>query len=238
METTSPPTSSGLSDRSRSDKALAGWIAIAAVLVLAAFAVPATADPGTEEETSDILFEYEFAIGSVVVYGVIVGLTLLTARAFRNPEAALGFRAFRLRWLWITIGLTVLSVIVSTALEPVLHAGEEQGLAPDEWREDRALAFALNGLVVVFVVPFAEELFFRGLGVRVLAFLGPAAAIIGTALVFALAHGILVGIPALGFFALALAYVRWRTDSLWPGFISHAAYNAVGILSALYFATN
>jgi membrane protease YdiL (CAAX protease family) len=237
METTSAPTSSGLSDRSRSDKALAAWIAIAAVLVLAAFSVPA-ADPGAEEETSDILFEYEFAIGSVVVYGIIVGLTLLAARVFPDPEAALGFRAFRLRWLWITLGLTVLSVIVSAALEPILHAGEEQGLAPDEWREDRALAFALNGLVVVFVVPFAEELFFRGLGVRVLAFLGAPAAIIGTALVFALAHGILVGIPALGFFALALAYVRWRTDSVWPGFISHAAYNAVGILSALYFALN
>ena len=208
---------------------------MATFLVVTAFASQAVADEDADGG-SDILFRYEFAVGSVVVYAVIVGLTWLAARAYGDARGALGLRGFPIRWLWIAFGLTIASLIVSASLEPILHAGEEQGLAPEEWREDRAAAFAVNAVVVVLVVPFAEELFFRGLGVRVLGFLGGAAAIVGTALVFALAHGLLVGLPALGFFGLALAYVRYRSDSVWPGFVAHSVYNGVGIAAAAYVA--
>ncbi len=233
MQTTSSPTSSEHSLWSRANAPLAAWLGVTAVLVAIAFAGTATRG---DADTRDILFRYEFALGSVVVYGLLVALTWFFARWFGDAPAALGLRRFPLRWLWITIGLTVLAVLVSAGLEPLLGAGEEQGLAPREWREDRAAAFALNALVVVLVVPFAEELFFRGLGVRVLGFLGGIAAVGGTALAFALAHGLLVAIPALGFFGLALGWVRYRTASVWPGYIAHAAYNGVGILVALYFA--
>ena len=234
MSETSLETSAEPSPWSRSTAALAGWLTLAAILILIAFGARLAEEDA--EPASDALFSYAFAIQGVIVYAVILALTWLIARAFGNPSRALGLRSFRLRWLWIAAGLTLLSVIVSAALEPILHAGEEQGLAPEKWQEDRAVAFALNGAVVVLVVPFVEELFFRGLGVRVLGFLGKWVAIVGTAAVFALAHGILVGIPALGFFALALAWVRWESESVWPGFIAHAAYNLVGILTALYLA--
>jgi len=234
MEPTSSPTSSEPSRWSRSTVALAAWLAIALFFVVTAFAIQ-TAD-SEPEGGSEILFDYSFAAGSVVIYSVIVGLTWLIARAFRDPAKALGLGAFALRWLWIALGVTLVSVIVAALLEPYLHAGEEQGLAPDRWVDGRAAAFALNAVVIVLVVPFAEELFFRGLGVRVLAFLGEWAAIAGTAAVFAFAHGILSGIPALGLFAVALAWVRYRSESVWPGYVAHAAYNLVGILAALYTA--
>ncbi len=233
METTSSPTSSEPSRWSRSTVALAAWLAIAIFFVVSAFALRATSEGETE---SDTLFDYSFAAGSVVIYAVIVGLTWLIARAFRDPAEALGLRRFPLRWLWIAFGVTLVSVIVAALLEPYLHASEEQGLAPDRWEEGRAVAFALNAAVIVLIVPFAEELFFRGLGVRVLAFLGEPAAVVGTAVVFAFAHGILAGIPALGLFALALGWVRYRSVSVWPGFVAHASYNLVGILAALYAA--
>jgi membrane protease YdiL (CAAX protease family) len=210
---------------------------MAAFLIAVAFLPQATGEEG-EEAASDILFRYEFAVASLVVYAVIAGLTWLVARGFGEARDALGLRSFPRRWLWIALGVTLASLIVSAALEPVLRAGEEQGLAPDRWREDRTFAFALNACVVVLVVPLVEELFFRGLGVRVLAFLGGAVAIVGTALVFALSHGILVGIPALGFFALGLGWVRYRSDSVWPGYVAHAAYNGVGIVAAVLFALN
>jgi membrane protease YdiL (CAAX protease family) len=234
MEPTSVETSPEPSPWSRSTGALAAWLALSGFLILIAFGVQ-LADEGAGG-SSDALFEYSFAAGSVVIYSVIAALTWLIARAFGEPRRALGLRRFPLRWLWIALGVTVLSVIVSALLEPILHAGEEQGLAPERWQEDKALAFVLNAGVVVLVVPFVEELFFRGLGVRVLGFLGKWVAIVATALVFALAHGILVGIPALGIFALALAWVRWESESVWPGFIAHAAYNLVGILAAAYVA--
>ncbi len=233
MQTTSSPTSSAPSRWSRENAPLAAWLCVTAVLVAIGFA-GATAEGA--EDRRDVLFRYEFALGSVAVYGILVGLTWFFARWFGDARAALGLRRFPLRWLWITLCLTILAVLVSAALEPLLRAGEEQGLAPREWRGDRAAAFAVNALVVVLVVPFAEELFFRGLGVRVLGFLGGLAAVGGTALAFALAHGLLVALPALGFFGLALGWVRYRTASVWPGYIAHAAYNGVGILVALYFA--
>ena len=37
------------------------------------------------------------------------------------------------------------------------------------------------------------------------------------------------GTFALVVFGLGLAWVRERSDSVWPGFIAHAAYNAIGI---------
>jgi membrane protease YdiL (CAAX protease family) len=129
------------------------------------------------------------------------------------------------------LGVVIASVAVSALLEPILHAGREQGLEPEEWRSDRVAPFVVNAIVVVTLVPFTEELFFRGLGVRVLRFLGPIVAVVGTAIVFSLAHGILVAVPALGFFALLLGWLRVRTDSVWPCVIAHALYNGIGVLA-------
>lgn len=235
MQTTSSATSSERSTWSRSNGALAAWLVLAGILIALAFVGASRSGDGSDR---NILFKYEFAVGSVIVYGIMLALTWWIATAFQRPRLAVGLRSFPLRWLWITLGLAVLSLIVSSALEPVFHAGEEQGLAPTEWQPGRAGAFALNSIVVVFLVPFVEELFFRGLGVRVLGFLGGTVAVTATALVFALAHGLLSALPALGFFGLALAYVRFRTQSVWPGFIAHALYNGAGVLVALYLALN
>jgi membrane protease YdiL (CAAX protease family) len=59
---------------------------------------------------------------------------------------------------------------------------------------------------------------------------------VATALAFGLAHGILVGIPALGFFGLLLAWLRLRTESVWPCVLAHGVYNGLGILA--FFVTS
>ena len=46
--------------------------------------------------------------------------------------------------MWIALGLIFLVLLLGLILEPVLHAGEKQGFAPEEWRPDRAVPFALN----------------------------------------------------------------------------------------------
>ena len=78
--------------------------------------------------------------------------------------------------------------------------------------------------------PFAEELFFRGLGVRVLMLYGGLVAILATGVIFGLVHGILGALPPLVLFGIGLAWVRLRSASIWPPFIGHSAYNALGIL--------
>jgi membrane protease YdiL (CAAX protease family) len=232
MEPTSSPTSSERSPWSRSTGALAAWLAVSTLFVLLAYAGQSggTADDGG----IPVFFRYDFAIGGAAIYAVLFGIAwTIGSVGFGDAGKALGFRGFPRRYIWIALGVTLGSFIISAALEPLLHAGEEQGLAPDEWINSRWPAFVLNAAVVVLVAPFVEEVFYRGLGVRVLGFLGPVVAIGGTALVFALAHGILVAVPALGVFAVGLAWLRWRTESVWPGVIAHGAYNLAGVLGAL-----
>jgi membrane protease YdiL (CAAX protease family) len=205
--------------------ATAAWLAIAAVLVTLGFVGTSTGDTDT-----DILYDYAFAGGSVVIYGILVGVTLVIASRLGHPLEAAGLKRFEWRWVGIAIGLIVLVLILGQALEPLLHAGDKQGLEPKEWRPDRATAFAINALVASTVVPFAEELFFRGVGVRALFPFGGVAAIAITALAFGLGHGLLVALPVLVPFGLALGWVRVRADSVWPGMLAHGFYNGSALL--------
>ncbi|MGH3037375.1 MAG: lysostaphin resistance A-like protein [Gaiellaceae bacterium] len=227
MQTTSSPTSTRRS-RARNPVPLAIWLTISAGLIAAAFW--AQRQDGT---TENALYDVDLAVNGLFFYGIMVAATFLVALAYRRPLRALGFRRFRLRWLWISFGIVVLTIVVALVLEPVLHGGEQQGLAPDEWQPEHATAFALNSAVVVLLAPFAEELFFRGLGVRVLAGFGGLAAILVSGLVFGLVHGILGALPPLAFFGVGLAWVRLRSASVWPSFVAHAAYNGLGILVLL-----
>jgi membrane protease YdiL (CAAX protease family) len=221
MQTTSSPTSALRSLTRREVVALAAWLATAAGLIALAFGQP--------EIPRDLVYRYEFALSTVVAFSVLLAITFMISLAYADPLPAVGIRSFSWRWLWIALGLIVLAVVVSIVLEPLLHAGRDQGLAPERWRPERAPAFVMNVVVIATVVPLGEELFFRGLGVRALAPLGDVAALAVTALAFALAHGFLTGLPPLFLFGLAVAWVRLRSDSVWPGVIAHAAYNLLGI---------
>lgn len=213
--------------------ALGLWLLVAGIQIATVFAL----GPEDRDETaSEPLYEYSLAAGSLVIYGILVGVTFWIASVYPDRLAALGLRRFPARALWLVLGVVVVSLIVSIALEPVLHAGREQGLEPEEWQPEKAAPFLVNAIVIVTIVPFAEELFFRGLGVRVFTILGGVGATVATALVFGLAHGILVALPALGFFGLALAWLRLRTDSVWPGVVAHGLYNAIGV--AAFFVTS
>ncbi len=221
-------SSAGLdSSRGRARLALALWLGVATLQIAAAFALGGD-ESGAGDEP---LYSYSLAVGSVVLYGLLIGLTFWIASLVPDRLTSLGLRRFRPRALWTVAGIVVAALAVAAALEPVLHAGREQGLEPETWQPDRAAPFVLNAIVISTLVPFGEELFFRGLGIRVLVPFGAVVAVAGTALLFALAHGILVGIPALGFFALLLAWLRLRTESVWPCVIAHGVYNGLGVLA-------
>jgi membrane protease YdiL (CAAX protease family) len=222
----SSTTSVGISP-ARERIALALWLAVAGLQIVSSFALGGSGGDRDDEP----FYDYSLAVGSLVLYGILIAVTFWIASLYPSRASALGLRRFPLRTLWLVVGVVVASIVVSAALEPVLHAGREQGLEPEQWQSDRAAPFVLNAVVVATLVPFAEELFFRGLGVRVLAIFGSVVAVVGSALIFALAHGILVAIPALGFFALLLGWLRVRTDSVWPCVVAHGLYNSVGVLA-------
>jgi membrane protease YdiL (CAAX protease family) len=232
MQPTSSPTSSRPSSE-RSRNGLIAWLTLATILVVLGFAGQASG-----ESDPDLFYDYGLALGSLVIYGILILLTLWAGSAYGNPLTALGLNVFSVKWTAIAVGLIFLVLGFSFVLEPLLHAGEEQGFAPDVWRPERARAFFVNGLVAATIVPFAEELFFRGLGVRALAFLGSLVAILGTALVFGLGHGILVALPVFVAFGVALAWVRLRSDSVWPGIVAHGLFNALALVAVYADLTN
>lgn len=225
MQTTSSRTSVGRSPRPRTGP-LVAWLGVSVLLALLAFA---SRSSGAEID-SDVLYQPSFVVAGFVQFGIIALVALGIARFYRDPLRALGFRRFRARWVWISLAVVVATAVVAVALEPLLGAGEEQGLAPERWQPEDAAVFALSCVLLVLVGPFAEELFFRGLGVRVLAPFGGLTAIVVTGLVFGLVHGIPAALPPLLVLGFGLAWVRLRSASVWPPFLAHAAYNGLGIL--------
>ena len=225
MQTTSSPTSDRPSSESKPLPALL-WSALAGLFVVFGFIGQRT----SSGDTNDLFYDYGFAVGTIAIYAVLVGLTFLIALPYPRTPQAIGLRRFEWRWVAIALGLIIGVLIVASALEPLLHGGREQGLSPEEWQPEHAGAFLLNGIVVSTVVPFTEELFFRGLGVRALSFLGGLGAVVVTGLVFGLSHGILAALPPLLLFGLALGWVRLRSDSVWPGVLAHGFYNGTAIL--------
>ncbi|MDO8532734.1 MAG: type II CAAX endopeptidase family protein [Dehalococcoidia bacterium] len=90
------------------------------------------------------------------------------------------------------------------------------------------------GLVAAVLAPLAEEVFFRGFVFRALARkAGVPAGIVLSSLLFAVGHmqvGVLVPTFILG---LLLAWLYWRTSSLWNAIFAHFAFNLVALAVSL-----
>jgi membrane protease YdiL (CAAX protease family) len=177
----------------------------------------------------DALFQYSVALSGLVVEAFILGIVLWIARGV--PRQELGLQAPR-SWagaLGLAAALFVALLIVEQVLEHFLHATREQGLEPTHWEPSKAVPFALNAAVVVLVAPFVEELTYRGLGFAVLRPYGAIVAVIGTAIAFAAAHGLVSGFLALFVFGAAIAILRLRTGSVFPGMLFHACFNGAAL---------
>ena len=182
------------------------------------------------------LYRWDQFVGGMIQFLVLLGLMLLVAIGVPKREAF----ALRQPTSWrraakIAAGVVVAIVVVSAALEPLLHPDKEQGLAPHGWEPRHAAAFAANFVVVALVAPIVEELTFRGLGFTLLERFGRWPAIVLVGVAFGLAHGLVDALPPLVVFGMCLAYLRSRTESVYPGIILHALYNSLVLLFAVRF---
>jgi CAAX protease family protein len=205
---------------------LVAWLVL--VGALAGFAYLGRAAGG--DPPDDVLYQYDTAVGSIILYGLVFAVLLLICQGGR----ARSLLALRRPASWkragaIALAIFVIMFVLGAVLSPFLDAGEEQGLAPDEWQGDRAGPFAANAVVVVGVAPFVEELTYRGLGYSVLARFGPTAAILLVGIAFGLGHGLFVALPILTAFGIGLAYLRSRTGSVYPPMVLHAVFNALSL---------
>ena len=185
----------------------------------------------------DLVYQYSFAVGSLAGYAVLLSLVLaLTVGLSRREVLALRAPASWGRALALAFGALVVIFIGAAAALSLSNAGDEQNLTPDAWDSSRAGAYALSFLAVVVVAPVTEELLYRGVGLSLLlARAGPPVAIGVTALLFGLGHGLLLSLAAFVWFGIVIAVVRLRTDSIYPAFLVHGTFNAIGMIAPLFF---
>jgi membrane protease YdiL (CAAX protease family) len=183
----------------------------------------------------DLLYKWSTAAGTLFQFAIIAAIVYGIAGLSHDRR---GVFALRRPTSWRTaikvgIGVGIGILILTLILTPLLEPGREQGVTPDTWQPEHAAAYIVNGIVIVMVAPIVEELTFRGLGYSLLARYGRWVAIIGTALAFALAHGLVDAFPLLAAFGFGLAYLRSRVDSVYPGMIVHGLFNAIALTVAV-----
>jgi uncharacterized protein len=209
---------------------LVAWLVL--VGALAAFAYLGRAAEG--EPPDDVLYRYDTAVGSAILYGLVLAAVILISQGLPVRDVlALRRPSSWGRAVGIALAIFGLMLALGAALDPFLDAGEEQGLTPDEWEPDRAGAFAANAAVVTGAAPIVEELTYRGLGFSLLLRFGRIAAIALVGIAFGLGHGLFAALPILIAFGIGLAFLRDRTNSVYPAILLHAAFNSLALALAV-----
>jgi membrane protease YdiL (CAAX protease family) len=164
--------------------------------------------------------------------GVVAPLLALVRATGLRAGAGLGLH----RPTFGEVGIA--AAIVFVALGPIyaLSAASRQLFppAPEEFEMFAELiptgggSLVLGLLAVAVAKPLAEELLFRGLVLGALArWLGPASAVGGSAVIFALVHGSPWMVAPIVLLGACLGLVVWWTGSLTPAWIGHGLFNLV-----------
>jgi sodium transport system permease protein len=184
----------------------------------------------------DVVYQYDFAIGSLAGYAVLFSLVLALTVGLPRREV-LALRAPQ-SWpgsLGLALGALVVIYIGAGLALSLSGAGDEQNLTPEGWDSSRAGAYAISFLAVVLAAPVTEELLYRGVGMSLLLARTAAPVAVGvTAILFGLGHGLVLSLAAFIWFGVVIAVVRLRTDSIYPAFLVHGAFNAVGMIAPLF----
>ena len=153
---------------------------------------------------------------------------VLVARGHLSA-ASVGLRRVNARWLLVGAGLGLLGWFLTRGVVLAYFwvtgdtSNPQAGLV--NAAQGTPVQFALTLLVAGLAVPFGEELLFRGVLYTWLRRWGVVVAMVVSALIFGLNHGINVVFPATAILGLLLALAYERSGSIWPGVVGHILYN-------------
>jgi hypothetical protein len=206
---------------------LGGWCALIVFMATVAYASRFTSDT----TPNDVAYKWSSSILGLIQYAVILGILYVITLGLDRRS----FLAFRRPTSWaravgIAVAILIAVFVVGGIVDQFGNPEKEQGLIPQHWDSSRIAPFAAFAFVVVVVAPIVEELQFRGVGYGLLERFGPTAAILLVGLAFALVHGLIAGFPVILVFGTGLAYLRSRTDSIYPCMLLHASFNAFGLI--------
>jgi membrane protease YdiL (CAAX protease family) len=172
-----------------------------------------------------------------VLYGLFESLVLLVVygilRLYHVSWRSLGLGKWHLKYIVLVVGgyfsYIVLSMLARYAVGSFIHVQDQ--VQQIGFENPAGGELVLVFLMLVLLVPFVEEVLFRGFlfkGVRS-GFPFWVTAIVVSVL-FAVAHGQLdVGLDVFAL-SLVLCYMREKTNSLWPGIMLHATKNAIAFI--------
>lgn len=206
---------------------LGGWCALIVFMSTVAFASRFSSGPPPK----DVAYQWSSSILGLIQYGVILGiLYVITLGLDRRSFLALRRPTSWKRAAGIAALVLFAVFVVGGIVDQFTNPEREQGLIPQHWDSSKIAPFAAFAFVVVVVAPIVEELQFRGVGYGLLERFGRTAAVLLVGLAFALVHGLIGGFPPLFVFGVGLAYLRSRTDSIYPCMLLHASFNAFGLI--------
>jgi uncharacterized protein len=201
-----------------------GWpeliVAVLAYLVLSigvGFALS-----GTQLDVIPLLLVNE----GIILLAVVVALAI----RIRRPSAV-GLGSIGWKWLLVGLGAGVLACLANriVVIVYILLTGDASNPQADFTGAAAPGGWSLLGILLAgaLLAAFAEELFFRGIVYGALRRYGVLLATVVSALLFGLAHGVNVVLPAAVLLGVVNAVLYERSGSIWPPIVAHAVNNAI-----------
>jgi uncharacterized protein len=216
-----------------------GWrdfIAAMALVVVGSFGLlligRSLADVLGLDTTAGFASPVVYIIGVASMLLMILSVYLFAAR--RAGWAALGVVPASTRTLVVTpllvllgfVGVALVNYVITLIQGAPLENPQVEAISGGQAFSGATLFWML--LLIAGLVPIAEELLFRGMLYPLLrARMGPAAAIVLNAALFAMAHVLPILIPALFVVGLLLAFLREWSGSVVPCILYHMLQNAI-----------
>lgn len=202
----------------------------------------------TIAESQDVLATYTRELIVSNSAGQVLGLALpalILARLHSSRVAEyLRFRSVDRRLL----GLALLGIVVlqpgvqwlaqlnqQIPLPEVLRRFEQTQLELIQSVLESGLGVYFNLIMLSLIPGLCEETLFRGYAQRQFERAsGPALGILFSGFLFGFYHLRLSQVIPLVFLGLYLAYLTWRTGSIWPAVLVHIVHNGIAVIAARY----
>lgn len=219
------------------DRPRLGWIEIVVGLVTfllltlaSGIALYALSGTGTGAESLPIV--PALALSGLAAIGGVVAAVAVRVRS----AAAVGLRRTSRGWVLLGLAAGVLVWLLNrfVVLGYMFLTGDFGN--PQQAMADTAAPGGLSLVLILLagavLVPFAEELLFRGVVYGALRRYRVLVATVASALLFGLAHGVNAVLPAAIILGVVAAVLYERSRSIWPAVIAHAVNNGIVLVSA------
>lgn len=178
---------------------------------------------GLDPVVYGLVFSALSGIAGIAGFAAAVLLRIRSLRPF-------GVRRTSRRWLLIGVGVGLVAFVLKglAILVWIQMTGNTENIQGvyAHGGSGGVLSLVLATVFFGFLTPLGEELLFRGVITTVLLrYSRPIIAVVGSTLIFAIAHGINIVFPAAVVAGLATGEIYRRSGSVWTAVVVHVVFN-------------